>query len=126
MDKMEKFDYMESTEDYLEQNRVFERFEDLLKQVLVKRPDNPLEFFIEKIKQNAVRRIFLMGLPGSHRKEHMQELAEEFGWKCISSGDVLRKQVAMNAQYANRIQERFDQHSLVDDDIVVDLIKKEI
>ena len=36
----------------MEENQIYELFEDLLKQVLVQRPDNPLEFLLHKIKQN--------------------------------------------------------------------------
>ena len=67
MDKMQKFDYMQSIETYLEENQVYEMFEDLLKQIIVARPDNPLEFLVQKIKQNNVRRIFLMSMPGLSR-----------------------------------------------------------
>lgn len=39
MDKMAKFDYTGSIENYLNENQVYELFEDLLKQLVVSRPD---------------------------------------------------------------------------------------
>ena len=50
MNKEQKFDYMDSIEKYFEDNRVYELFEDLLKQLIVSRPDNPLQFMLQKIK----------------------------------------------------------------------------
>ena len=50
MDKLQKFDYMQTIESYLEQKQVYEMFEDLLKQLVVNKPDNPLDFLMDKLK----------------------------------------------------------------------------
>ena len=50
MDKLQKFDYMQSIEQYLEENQVYEMFEDLLKQLIVHQPEKPLEFLLQQIK----------------------------------------------------------------------------
>ena len=49
MDKLQKFDYMQSIEDKLQQLEVFELFQDLLKQLIVCRPEKPLEFLLTKL-----------------------------------------------------------------------------
>ena len=59
MDKRQKFDYMENIENYLEQKQVYELFEDLLKQLVVHKPANPLDFITEKLKSQASKFIFL-------------------------------------------------------------------
>ena len=46
MDKLQKFDYMQSIEQYLDENQIYEMFEALLKQLLVARPEKPLEFLV--------------------------------------------------------------------------------
>ena len=51
MDKLQKFDYMQSIEQFLEENQVYELFEDLLKQLVVAKPDKPLDFIIEKLQK---------------------------------------------------------------------------
>lgn len=51
MDKLQKFDYMQSIEAYLEENQVYELFEDLLKQLIMIKPENPLEFLCEALQQ---------------------------------------------------------------------------
>lgn len=37
---------MQSIESYLEENQVYELFEGLLKQLVINRPDHPLDFLI--------------------------------------------------------------------------------
>ena len=49
MDKLQKFEYMQSIEAYLEDNQVYELFEGLLKQLVISRPDEPLDFLIQKL-----------------------------------------------------------------------------
>ena len=55
MDKLQKHDYMNQIEEYLEVNQVYELFEDLLKQLVVKRPEKPLEFIMQAL-QNTKRK----------------------------------------------------------------------
>ena len=56
----------------------------------------------------------------------MVDLAEYFGWKQISTGKILKTHVQERGPHANRIQECIDNFAFVDDDIVIDLIGKEI
>jgi len=49
MDKIQKFDYMESIEDKLQRLEVFELFEDMLKQIMVTRPEKHLDFILQKL-----------------------------------------------------------------------------
>jgi adenylate kinase len=52
MDKVQKFDYQTKIEDKLQSLEVFEVFQDLLKQLVVSRPEKPLDFLIMKLQQN--------------------------------------------------------------------------
>jgi adenylate kinase len=57
-----------------------------------------LTYFIAK-------RIFLVGPPGSNRKENALALAEYFNWACISIGDLLKKEVSKKSEYGKAITE---------------------
>lgn len=50
MDKVQKFEYTQQIETYLEENQVYELFENLLQQILLNKPDRPLDFMIEKLQ----------------------------------------------------------------------------
>lgn len=110
----------------MDENQVYELFEDLLKQLIVSRPDNPLQFLLQKIKMNQVRRIFLLGAPGSCRQENLEALSEYFEWKRISTGKLLREHVQANGPHTNRITQCFNSFQFVDDEIVIELVEKEI
>lgn len=51
MDKLQKFEYQQSIEAYLEDNQVYELFENLLKQLVIHRPEQPLDFLINKLSK---------------------------------------------------------------------------
>jgi len=53
-------------------------------------------------------------------------LAEYFQWKFISTGDLLRREVANKTEKGKRIQECFNNFKFVDDEIVIALVKTEI
>jgi adenylate kinase family enzyme len=47
----------------------------------------------------------LVGPPGSSRKENANVLAEYFGWKSISVGDLLKKEVSKKSEYGKAISD---------------------
>ncbi len=53
---------MQSIEHYLEDNQVYELFESLGKQLVIHRPDNPIDFLIQKLA-NPERKLYKTLLP---------------------------------------------------------------
>ena len=51
MDKLQKLDYLTQIESYLEREEIYELMGDLLKKIIIHRPAQPLDFIIEKLKQ---------------------------------------------------------------------------
>jgi adenylate kinase len=51
MDRQERFDFQHGVEDFLEVKGVYELFESLLKDLVAKRPNEPLDFLIEKLQK---------------------------------------------------------------------------
>lgn len=49
MDKQQKLEYQTRIENYLSKEHVYDLFEDLTKQLIVKQPDDPISFLIEKL-----------------------------------------------------------------------------
>ena len=42
--KEKKLDFQRSCEEYIEKQKLYEIFEDMMKQLIINRPDNPVEF----------------------------------------------------------------------------------
>lgn len=78
-------------------------FEGLLKQLVIHRPEKPLDFLIEKLSKPQPKRVFVVGPPGSNRKEHALALGEYFNWTCISVGDLLNKEISKKSDYGKAI-----------------------
>ena len=49
MDKQQKLEYQNRIENYLSKEHVYDLFEDLLKQLVVKQPEDPISFLIDKL-----------------------------------------------------------------------------
>ena len=47
----------------------------------------------------------MVGPPGSNRKENANVLAEYFGWKSISVGDLLKKEVSKKSEHGKAISD---------------------
>ncbi len=57
MDKLAKLDYLASMENFLETNEIYELLGELLKEIIIHRPKEPLDFILEKLKQNPGKQI---------------------------------------------------------------------
>lgn len=51
MDRDKKIQYQHDVEKYLEENKVYELFEDLMKNLIIAKPENPLDFLIHKLSE---------------------------------------------------------------------------
>lgn len=94
-------------------------FENLLQELLVNKPDKPLDFLINALQMDpgkqptisftnrliSVRRVFLMGPPGSFRQENAGFLSDKFEWKCIATGALLQKEVLKKSEVGKKISD---------------------
>ncbi len=71
-------------------------------------------------------RIVLLGAPGSGKGTQSQRLVERHGIPQISTGDLLRAAVAKGSPLGLRAKEVMDQGKLVDDEIVLGMIRERL
>jgi hypothetical protein len=60
MDKLQRFDFQQSIEQFLEQNQIYELFEGLLKDLVANRPDQPLDYLIQKLSKARGKFIYVL------------------------------------------------------------------
>lgn len=107
--------------------RLYELFKNLFKDILIHRPDEPLDFLMEKLKDpKSPTRIFVVGPPGSNRKEIGLSLSDHFGWPCVNVGDLLNKEVSKKSEVGKEIAECKKMYKYVNDEIVIDLVKNSL
>jgi adenylate kinase len=71
-------------------------------------------------------RIVLLGAPGSGKGTQSQRLVAHHGIPQISTGDLLRAAVAKGTPLGLKAKEAMDQGKLVDDDIVLGMIRERL
>ena len=67
--------------------------------------------------------LILLGAPGSGKGTQAGKIVSEFGYGHISTGDLLRAEVAKGSDLGNKIKATIDAGSLVDNDTVLELLR---
>ena len=49
--KEKKLDYQHGCEEYIEKEKLYEMFEDMMKSLIVHRPEDPVQFLIDKLQK---------------------------------------------------------------------------
>jgi len=97
-----------------------------MKQLMVTKPDKPLDYLIDKLSNPTVKRLFVVGPPGCERKEYAKRIREKYPMTIISTGDLLKKEITKKTDHSEAIKQAFDQRTLVPDAVVTDILHKKI
>lgn len=68
--------------------------------------------------------LILLGAPGSGKGTQAAALVKHFGYNHVSTGDLLRKEIAEESELGKRVQSIMDAGNLVDDQTVLELLSK--
>ena len=71
-------------------------------------------------------RIILLGLPGAGKGTQAQFLIARYGIPQISTGSMLRAEIAAGTPLGKEVQKYMDEGNLVPDQLVIDMVKKRI
>lgn len=80
----------------------------------------------EIIKKEKMLNIVIFGAPGAGKGTQSDLIVERYHLNHISTGELLRKEIADQTELGKRIKGIMDSGSLVSDDIVVEMIDKAI
>ena len=126
MNRDEKLQFQKETEEYFESKRVYDLFEKLLKELIINQPKEPIDYLIERLRKKDTKRIFITGSPGNDRKEIALFLAGYNNMTGISLGDLIQKEIDKKLELGRRIEKRTANLNLIDDDIILDIMRKEL
>ena len=121
-----KHSFIRKVEEYLEEKKVLDLFQSLTKQLLIHRPDNPLDFLIDKIGKKEPIRVFIVGPPGSMAKNLWRRLWKDLGFTSISVGDIIRRESTKSTDIGVKIAEWLKNYRYIPDDLVIYIIKNYI
>lgn len=69
---------------------------------------------------------FVLGGPGSGKGTQCEKIVETFGFKHLSAGDLLRREIASNSEYGSMILDTIREGRIVPSDVTIKLIQKEM
>ncbi|KAJ2508472.1 Adenylate kinase 2 [Coemansia sp. RSA 1939] len=71
-------------------------------------------------------RMLILGAPGAGKGTQSSRIRKHFGITAISSGDILRRNIAEQTPAGKKAQAAVAQGALVSDDVIVELIRNEL
>ncbi|CAI8033950.1 Adenylate kinase isoenzyme 1 [Geodia barretti] len=110
----------ELARDYLARQNIPQLFESLIAGLAYHRPDDPISFLQRCLEEAKTRG------PGCGKGTQCEKLAKEFGLVHLSSGDLLREEVARGSLRGREIQEIMTEGKLVPPEVTVRLLKSAI
>ncbi len=87
---------------------------------------NQLDAIIEEALKTSWLNIIVAGPPGAGKGTQSQLLSKKYNLVHISTGDILRREVAENSELGKKVHPYISQGELVPDEYVIQLIEKEI
>lgn len=72
------------------------------------------------------KRIIVIGPPGTNQKRIVDEIANNFTWTSIKTGDVLQREADKKTEAGQRIRQSMANHEYCDDEDVISCLEKEI
>lgn len=75
---------------------------------------------------NTSMSVILFGAPGAGKGTQSSLIASEYGYIHLSTGDMLRREIANETQLGLQVKEMMSRGALVPDSLVISIIEKEI
>lgn len=71
-------------------------------------------------------RVLILGPPGCGKGTQSEKIISHFGVWHLSTGDLLREEIAKKSKLGKKISKVMESGGLVDDDVVIELVKKSL
>ena len=126
MARTDKLNYERGIENYYDQHKVYDLFDKLFKELIINKPENPIDYLIERLKRKETKRIFITGYPGASRKDVSLAMSGALGYSCLSVDHLLEREISKKLENAHQIETNYNVNTLVDDNIVIELVRNQL
>lgn len=107
---------------YMKEKKIKALLEEAMRDLLIRMPDDPLAFLQVAFQTQTPLRLMINGPPGCGKGTQCSLLAQKYGIRKISVGDLLRKEAASGTERGNEIGKYIEMGRLVPDELFVDLV----
>ena len=83
-------EFTESAAEYADRYGVYEIFESLLQELVIAKPEDPVTFLVDVLKQQKVLKVSVMGPPGSGKTTQARRMAKDLGLVLLSKDAMVR------------------------------------
>ena len=126
MDRVQKLEYEKSMEEYFHTHKVYDLIERLFEELIINRPDNPIDYLISRLQRKTTKRIFITGTPGSGVNNICLALTNSLEYRCINMAQLIENELSNESERAERIKKNFNECRYIDDDIIIDILKEQL
>lgn len=126
MDRVQKLEYEKTMEDYFHEHKVYDLIERLFEELIINKPENPIDYLMERLKRKTPKRIFITGYSGTSVKTISLALANNLGYTCLNISHLLEREISKNNENSEKIKKNLAECRLVDDETVIDLLRNQI
>jgi adenylate kinase len=111
---------------YAEQKKVFQLFETLLADLVVHKPDMPIDHLIKKLKHDDVPKIVVAGPPGAQARSLCELLAAKSELVHVIASDVWRQLASVGSASGLKAKALVDKGEDVPSDLLLEMLKEKL
>ena len=126
MDRVQKLEYEKSMEEYFHTHKVYELIERLFEELIVNKPENPIDYLIERLKRKTTKRIFITGTPGAGVDDICLALTNSLEYKCINMTQLIDNEISNESERVKKNKKNYNECRYIDDDIIIDILREQL
>lgn len=123
---MSSTELFEDAATYVEKNKIFQLFESLLQDVVVNKPDKPIDHLIKLLKRDAVPKIVVAGPPGAQARSLCELMSSKTGLVHVIASDVWRELARLNSEPGLKIKALHDAGEAVPSELLLEVLKEKL
>lgn len=112
--------------DYLRDKNVPDLMEYMLQELILNKPNSPLQFFRDLLQKNVTPKVLIAGPPAGGKGTQCEFIVEKFGVVHISTGDLLRAEVKAGSPEGKQADEFMKSGGLVPDALIIQMVKNRL
>jgi adenylate kinase len=122
----DKDEYQRQVEDYLEENEVYDIFEDMLKEIIVDLPPDPVSYLLEKLQSKFGKVLYFIGNNGKARREFIYQHMNNDKNVIISMQELINTHLKNQGHHSKEISDHISKKEYIPDEIILELLESEL